>query len=121
MITTTKKQFAEFKRHVDRFVALFGLHGLYDVTTRHKTTKAADVWAQCDANGDTRQVTISLSTQADSAHPAPPMETLAAHEVAHLLIADLVVLAKWRYATEAEIDAVNERVSNVLERVLTAQ
>lgn len=120
MITTTKKQYDEFKRHVDRLVVLFGLHGLYDITVRHWPPTANDAWSECEDDSLTRTAWISLSRKVKSKGPMPDLKRLAAHEVAHLFTADMSALAKKRYTTEDEIIAIDERMANVLERILTA-
>lgn len=109
---TSKALFAEFKRECDRIIKRLGLSG-WDVRYEYKPRSKGDEAACCPAIGG-RIVTFTFHRLADGYR----VKTLAAHEIAHLVVAELAELATRRYTTEAELKRAEETTCTVLEKVL---
>ena len=94
---------------------------LNDTTVVHTNDNGSDAWADCASDTIERWARIRLFKKVnDCPPPHPTMHACAAHEVAHLFAADMEALAQSRFATPQAIESVNERMANVLERILTA-
>lgn len=111
---TREKDYEAFKKAFCGTLAELGIYGMWDIRYEMPRDKSDDFMARCNIEFDSRVVRVEFS-HCDEHYT---VERLAKHEAAHILLADLACLGHTRFATKDEIDRAEERVCNILERVL---
>lgn len=110
---TTPKEFERFCAEAERVINKLRLGG-WDITYQHKALGDVNT-ATCEYDGDGCIATLSLNTKRlDNSSP----EDLARHEVAHLVIARLHLLAVDRWGDPRSVDREIESIAMSLGRVL---
>ena len=83
----------------------------WDITFRHTDIK---VLARCATKVQSRHCTIELSKNWGDLDYDPlnrrELDILAWHEICHLLLADMVSMAEYRFVTQDEIDRTAEEI-----------
>ena len=109
---TLVSHFNLFKLDCDKWLEFFGIHG-FGVSYVHTNS---DDLAEATYNIMTRSATISLGKDWGTTKPTPEeLDATAFHEVCHLLIGRLSVIARSRYISESEIQEEDEHIVRVLE------
>jgi hypothetical protein len=110
MIKTNAKDFHQYESCCRKWIRFFGLLD-WDVAFEHADL-GGDTEAQCTFNAESRMATLSLNTEITG---IIPLDRLAFHETAELMLADLNELANSRFTTELQIDQARHNVIHTLE------
>jgi hypothetical protein len=111
---TTEADFELFKSEIARLVEKFGLcewHVYYDLRPISPHN------AQCETNVISRSCTMVLNTRI-ALYTDEEMKDTAAHEVSHLILADVVDLGGYRWVSKDEFFAASERVARKIQNLL---
>ena len=110
---TTKTQFKRFQKEFNKVAFDLGLsHYSWIIELAHLPNSQS----MCTAQPHNKVAIITLDN--DGIDDSETPESLARHEAMHLLLADLVGLAHWRYSQKEEIKEEEERIVNRLEKYL---
>jgi hypothetical protein len=110
---TTKAEFNRFKTECLR---LQGVLGLYDWTLHFAHTELDDNQAVINTAPKACAAGLLFSTNNRLVDRTP--EDIAKHEMSHLIVARLRHLALQRSATEEQIEMEDERIANMISRLL---
>ena len=116
MIKTTKSQYDEFKKEFMRWVNRFGLHD-WKVFFYHE--KLDGCFARIVYDNMNSAASVKFNSEVDETDENfmnPKMS--AKHEVIHLLLARLNYLAGARYICQEDIETEEERIVNILTKVI---
>lgn len=108
MAKTTQKQFKEFKRWCGYYRDIFGLMD-WQVYVGMKPLKPANTTATVDTDVAARTAAVLLNDRPTRPHDAISMRETACHEMFHVLLTEFNCLARYRHATEDELEIINER------------
>ena len=110
---TTKVDFERFKAECIRLQDFIGLH---DWTLHFAHTELDDNQAVINTMPEACAAGFLFSTNNRLVDRTP--EEVARHEFAHLIVARLRHLASQRFATEEQIETEDERLANIISRLL---
>ena len=103
MARTSPKHFAQFKRSVNKWLAIFGLVS-WEVVCLHKELQEPRL-AECGVDPSSNLADVTLGTDwGDLPRTAKCMDQTACHEVLHILLAKLTTIAGERWVTERELE-----------------
>lgn len=114
---TTAKHFEIFKAECEKWIEIFGLKG-WSVRILHENISKETVTADCLYRITKRVCDIRLAKEWSVKITDNNVKKDAFHEVCELFLGDLVALAEYRYATEAEIEEQTHAIIRTLENVL---
>lgn len=110
------RNFNEFVKECNRFIELFGLKS-YDVIIEQEFWDGS--YARTYTNDEGRVACIQLNTNLTAKDVQfQDIKATAFHEVCHLLLADLLYLAKKRFTSSEDIDKEEESVVVILEKTI---
>jgi hypothetical protein len=107
---TTKADFEKFKKTALKYQQKLGLIE-YDIYFVH----GSDHQGECDVNIMGKAATLYLG---DEVNVVRPVESIAKHEVLHLLLARFESLARHRFVNEDDIAEENEALVRKLEKLI---
>ena len=118
MAKTTELHFAIFSEAVYKWQQTLGLLD-WSIYLAHEAD--SEGYGSCTPNNTGRVATITLNTEWDDMRPITPgsLDTVALHEMLHLLLADLTWLIECRYLTESDIMPAEHAAIRRLEKALT--
>lgn len=116
---TTAQHFEWFNAAVRGWWRALGLTD-YGLSVEHYTMESSDTFAGCHSNSQCRHATIRLNTVWPERPTRAAIESKAAHEVFHLLLAEMVALAESRDFSQEEFDREEEAVVRRLEHLVAA-
>ena len=119
-VKTTSKDFSIFKAECQRLVPILGLTG-WTIYWQHVPVKGCFADAQCDALEKIATIRFSkdwFSHEGFHALDKQNVQAVAKHEMAHVLMSDLLSLATARYVQKDEVDEAEHRIVRVLEKLL---
>ena len=110
------KDFVEFQKYFKHYQKLLGLTG-YKVYFKYEPIESS--FAGIYTNTSTMVATVRLNSKLpDKDKPFKDIKRTARHEAIHLLLGRLESNAKFRYASETEIDETVEELVNKLEDLI---
>lgn len=109
---TREKDYEAFKKAFCGTLAELGIYGMWEFTYV-MVDESDDFKAQVNIDLDGRTVKVEYSHCTDTTP-----ERLGKHEAGHVLLADLSLLGQQRFVSKDELERAEERVVNILERVL---
>ena len=118
MKKTTAQEFSQFRFECKRLELVLGFAS-WDITYQHKilTGENADAIALCESDYDARTCAISFNLKRITTKEYNPLQ-MAKHEMAHLLLAGMSAIGGDRFCTLKSLNAEEEKVTTVLERII---
>ena len=111
---TRKEQYEEFQEAFYACLDRVGIAGMWEIRMEMMKKQSSDVQSTVTPDYPSKIVKVEFS-HVDEGDTA---ERIAKHEVSHLIIGDLAALAQMRFVRQEEVDAAEERVCIILQRVL---
>ena len=111
---TTKQHYELFKKECDYWIDKFKIN---DWRVDYMMEDLDNNIAQCDRNLFARTVKISLNTEL-GVEDIKLLKDTAKHEIIHLLIGELAVMAKDRYIRQDELYSAEEALTRKLEKII---
>ena len=116
MIKTTKIQYEEFKKEFMRWIDRLGLHD-WKIFFYHE--KLDDVFAKIIYDNMNSAAAVKFNSEVDEEDANFMQPKISAkHEAMHLLLARLNYLAGARYICSEDINTEEERIVNILTKVV---
>jgi hypothetical protein len=111
---TRQEQYEAFKAAFDKCLDALQIRGMWDISMELLPKTSGDYQASCTIDPDTKAVRVRFShIEKDTT-----AERVARHETAHILVGDLAGLGTKRFVSEEELTRSEERVCNILEKIL---
>lgn len=116
-VEVTQEEFEEFKRWCGHYKVVFGLME-WDFYYEMDDSDAHISECRFDTFGYI--ATIALSKKGDALIKAKPewMRDSALHEVLHIILSHIGIMARERFTTKYEIDVEEERLTNLFQNII---
>ena len=108
-------QLRKFKKYCEHYMEKFGIDKEW-VVYYSETPVLSNRYAETTYWIDSKVATITLNTALD--HPEDRLKRMAFHEVCHLVLADIIAMAKSRKFDDELLQTEEHRLINRLENVM---